>query len=724
MKSLKMVLLLWGMICLVVSVTNAATVTSYTASASPGDALDGNGNSVDVWTVTGDGGASRSFLQGYQDGNSNMWAIWDLNGGGGTYATHTFAGGALKVGQTVSIDWAHNRNIETPRQIGIRFLDGSSNQVALVFQGGKLVFSRYDTATGIYTDTVKYYDRYDIFQVVFTLTGSDAYTMSVTEGSIADNPTGLGNNADDGNANVGNVVDFWTGNFTGSAITGIQVYTEGGNDSDQWFDNLVINDDWINKPHNQLPSREQKDVIVSGLELSWGIPQVYSQANPELLIADPNLLSFNLRYSDTDPNLDAAAPISITAWNTGTLRASYVPSPALNKNATYYWRVDSVMDYGVVKGREWVFYTELTRAIIQSGPAYQIVDAGSTAVFSVVVDSVSPATYYWYKYVDGISDIMLTDGGDISGAATDTLSIANVEAADEGQYYCIVNNDSGIGVASEMAPLGMKRKIAYWPFDGGVLDSTIPGSPASVVVGDPNIASESILGGAMEFDNDVDMLYTDPEQTSYFDICDYEMTVACWVKTTDNQSWCALVARNGEGQGWALRQSGFTGNRSCFTTRGTGSEDGTPANRTIYDGQWHYIAATFDGTVKKIYIDGVVSRLYSADNGSLIRQSDDVTSPIRKSLSPVAIAGRVGGNAAEGLDIQTGNIVGGIYDEVEIYNYALDAATIAQTYADLSGTNVCLTQTYDLDNDCVVNLNDLGLLASEWLNNQLFEPAP
>ena len=69
MKNLKKVLLLLVMICLVVSVTDAATVTSYTASASPGDAVDGNGNTVDVWTVTGDGGAGRSFLQGVQDGN-------------------------------------------------------------------------------------------------------------------------------------------------------------------------------------------------------------------------------------------------------------------------------------------------------------------------------------------------------------------------------------------------------------------------------------------------------------------------------------------------------------------------------------------------------------------------------------------------------------------------------------------------------------------------------
>jgi hypothetical protein len=202
------------------------------------------------------------------------------------------------------------------------------------------------------------------------------------------------------------------------------------------------------------------------------------------------------------------------------------------------------------------------------------------------------------------------------------------------------------------------------------------------------------------------------------------MTVSCWVKTNDKQHWCPMVARNGEAsQGWQLRQSGFTDDRICFTTRGTGNDDGTPSNRTIYDNKWHYVAATFDGTVKKVYIDGILSRLYSGDNGSVVLEGDAATAPIRHSLSPVSIAGRVMGNLADGLSVETWNVVAGIYDEVEIYNYALDAATIARTYADLTGKNVCLGQPYDLDHDCKVDLNDLGLLATEWLNSELVSPA-
>ncbi len=497
------------------------------------------------------------------------------------------------------------------------------------------------------------------------------------------------------------------------------------------WDDLIVADTFeeiffINMPHYPLPAYGKEDVAVSGLQLSWAIPQVRSQVDPEVFVADPNLVSFELRYSDTDPNLDAVAvvPISITTWDAGTLRASHTPSPELAKDGTCFWRVDSVMnDAAVIKGMEWFFYTELTRVIILSGPAYQLVEAGATAVFSVDISTESPAVYQWYKYVDGINDTMLTDGGDISGATADTLSIANAAIDDEGRYYCIVNNDSGIEVVSKQALLGIQRRIAYWPFENNTFDSVVPNSPGMIVVGDPNFVPEGILGDAVVFDDGVDMLYTDPHQVSYFDICDYAMTVACWVKTTDTQDWCPLVAKNGEGQGWQLRHSWNT-TRPCFTTRGTGNEDGTPANRTIYDGNWHYVVGTFDGTVKKVYIDGIVSEVYSGDTGEFVKDGDAVVAPINYSQSPVAIAGRVSRhiNHVEGLNVETWNIVAGTYDEIEIYNYALDAAAIAQMYTDLSGNDVCLTQTYDLDGDCIVNLSDLGLLASEWLNGQLVEP--
>lgn len=238
MKDLKRVFGVLVVGCMMVSVVNAALVTSYTASDSPGSAPDGNGGADDVWTVTGVDGANRSYLKNPQDGNENLWAIWDLSGDeAGTYATHTFAGGALTVGQSVSIDYAHNTNIDNGRHTGIRLLDGSNNEVEFGFIGGADYYSKYDTGTGSFQLTDKRYDNYDIFQIVFTLTGSNSYSLTVSEGSI---PDAGWKPSEDGNPDVGGVIASLTGTFTGSSITGIQVYTEGGNDSDQWFDNLTV----------------------------------------------------------------------------------------------------------------------------------------------------------------------------------------------------------------------------------------------------------------------------------------------------------------------------------------------------------------------------------------------------------------------------------------------------------------------------------------------------
>jgi hypothetical protein len=486
-----------------------------------------------------------------------------------------------------------------------------------------------------------------------------------------------------------------------------------------------------NVPHDPTPAKSQTGVLISGLAFSWSVGR-----DPNGVI-DPNLIAHKLYMSNgsttTEPNLVYVA--TITGWNTGTLRASYTPGTPLNKDRRYFWRVDMVRNDAVeLKGPVWTFNTELTTPQITAGPDYQVVPAGATAVFSVTVASPSTPTYQWYKYVDGISDIKLSNAGDISGATAASLSIANVDLTDEGAYYCIVNNSSGTPVSSSKALLGVKRRIAFWDFESGNANSTVAGSPASILVGDPVFVAAGGVGGsdAMVFDADTgagDMLYTDPNFSAYFDICNFNLTVACWIKSTSTVDWVPLVARNGEESGWQLRQSGFVNNagttdRPCLTTRGTtGNENGTPANRTVYDGNWHYVVATYDGAIKKVYIDGVVSRFYSTDNGSVANEGDAVTGLISSSGSPIAIAGRVRGNLVEGLTIEDWNITAGTYDNVEIYNYALDAATIAQTYADITDTAVCSgIQAYDLNGDCKVNLNDLTLLASQWLSDINVQP--
>ena len=69
----------------------------------------------------------------------------------------------------------------------------------------------------------------------------------------------------------------------------------------------------------------------------------------------------------------------------------------------------------------------------------------SDAVFSITATDAS--SYQWFN-----SLAALTDGGDISGATTNQLTIANTEIADNDDYYCIVSGDGG-AVQSDNATL-------------------------------------------------------------------------------------------------------------------------------------------------------------------------------------------------------------------------------------------------------------------------------
>lgn len=468
------------------------------------------------------------------------------------------------------------------------------------------------------------------------------------------------------------------------------------------FEETFIPAEILNSPHAPDPAIDEGGVLVDGLTVSWDVAR--NPANSS--VADPDLLSHELYMSTpTDPNLVYVD--SISGWDGTTLRAQHTLSSSLSRDSQYFWRVKEIRTSGNLDGFIWRFDTEKSIPIIDEQAGYQVVDATTMANFTITVSSISPASYQWYK-VDDAGDIALSDtDADISGATTASLSIANVEIADEGAYYCIVNNQSGVPVASDNAMLGVKRKIANWSFELGSSESDVAGSPGTEVYGDPTFVAGNV-GDGMSFDGD-DVLYIDPNLVSYFDVCNYTMTVSCWIQSSGVADWSPIVSRNGDsGEGWQFRQNGFTADRISLTTRGTGNEEGSSSDRTIFDGNWHYAAATYDGAEKKVYIDGVLSA------------SDTVSGLINPTISPVAMAGRVADNAGNWVfqDFMTC-----VLDDVSVYNYAQDAGVIAQIYADVTQTDVCPEHpAYDLDGDCDVDLADLARLAQEWLMDNTVHP--
>jgi hypothetical protein len=235
----KVVLILISLIG-VAGMASASDVFSYTATAGPGSTPDGanafNGNApVNVWTTptqtTGSAGTgtSGSYLGAPFGGAFSGWQIWSsesdgIAGHGGWINTSTtFAGGALAIGQTVSINF-EMRAVDAPNEVGLSLLNGSGNAITFGIFGGEPDAGYPYTGSGYYYSDAgsSYvsagsmgYQYQAPFGISFTVTGANTY--SAVAGT-----------------------DSWSGTFSGS-LTGMEVFNNGGgNSSDVGFNNLTV----------------------------------------------------------------------------------------------------------------------------------------------------------------------------------------------------------------------------------------------------------------------------------------------------------------------------------------------------------------------------------------------------------------------------------------------------------------------------------------------------
>lgn len=75
---------------------------------------------------------------------------------------------------------------------------------------------------------------------------------------------------------------------------------------------------------------------------------------------------------------------------------------------------------------------------VTSQPSNVTAVASNQAQFTVAAIGKPTLSYAWYHDGD-----LLSDGGDISGATTTQLTVANVVPDDQGDYYCVVTNSEG-----------------------------------------------------------------------------------------------------------------------------------------------------------------------------------------------------------------------------------------------------------------------------------------
>ena len=218
--------------------SSAATLVNYVAAGDPNGAPDTT-SGADVWQCTfpsNPQNAGSGFFgpaTGTPGAGTNDWVIYsygDTTGAttptqGIAYQTYNFQGdGTLDAGQTVSLLYAHNTNINAGK-IGIQLLSAAGAiQAEFVFIPGGTFQYGDSGVTGFTTEpaTGKGYDPNDPFTVTFTLSAGNHYS-----GTASATATNTSSGA-------------WSGTYA-NPITAIRVVDiQGGNGSDQYSNNLVV----------------------------------------------------------------------------------------------------------------------------------------------------------------------------------------------------------------------------------------------------------------------------------------------------------------------------------------------------------------------------------------------------------------------------------------------------------------------------------------------------
>jgi hypothetical protein len=461
------------------------------------------------------------------------------------------------------------------------------------------------------------------------------------------------------------------------------------------------------------------DLNQVNVALSWYSGIVTDPADPNKVIVDSLLVKHKVYISNagsTDPNDRYLGEVA--AGNPPQATAQFGPV-ALNRDGTYYWRVDEVRSNGqTVKGVDWRFTTESAKPVILSiVPASQFawsVESGASTgrqaeSASFTVQSENPyskdstgMTYAWYHVKTG-GDVKVAEG-------SATFTIPTVHDADAGQYYSVVtlaNPATGTTSQSSNVTLRIKHIVGYWPFDGDFNDKV--GSNNGTPLGNPLPSfTTGIIGQAVKFDG----LDGSPAQAVTIP------TTGLPVSTFTLSFW--ENAPNNTRAGYILASGSPTGYERLYMWRRTGNvyygnfNGGTgptgsmgQLNATFPENVWHLNVFTYDSAtnIYRWFVDGRVQPSQTSATGD-----HTPPTPFTDWDSLIYVANRRSMNRA----------YQGLIDDLSFFDYAMPPLEVAEFYLKTAGGFFCWApMANDLNGDCMIDLADLALMAANWANCNL-----
>jgi len=236
------------------------------------------------------------------------------------------------------------------------------------------------------------------------------------------------------------------------------------------------------------------------------------------------------------------------------------------------------------------------------------------------------------------------------------------------------------GVSSKAADSSGKL-LGWWKFDEQsgkeVSDSSGNGNTGKVA-GQPKWQpSGGKIGGALLFDGGGD--YVEIANQQNFNATG-QITVAAWIKVNKFDKQYQTIVAKGD-SAWRLHR--FHDNSIGFHATGLRKPGmqgaGVEGKANVNDGQWHHIAAVYDGTKACMYVDGRLD------------DTADVQGTINANNASVFI-----GENSEAR----GRYWNGLIDDVRIYNYALSENDVKAIYDEAqSGTSQASPQKADKPDD-------------------------
>jgi hypothetical protein len=167
--------------------------------------------------------------------------------------------------------------------------------------------------------------------------------------------------------------------------------------------------------------------------------------NRETLYAVSGANSNSVALNTANNTSNVGLVNDITPDGSGTITI-YVSKGPNNNNASSFFYLGAMS----------MLASNTASPVITGQPASQTVSPGATANFTVTATSATAKTYQWQ-----LNGTNVVDGGSVSGATNQTLTITGASAADVGHYRVLVSNNAGT-IPSSFAALALQAS-GYFP---------------------------------------------------------------------------------------------------------------------------------------------------------------------------------------------------------------------------------------------------------------------